>query len=296
MIVWINKMKIALGKANKKLVGLIISIILCVFLFSIIIHADTGPKPEINITGINMPDELCYMDLLVDYPRTFDYTNLDDLDSYNSEMLGLLQNYNIDGWRPGLVTGTGAPMFGDIVCTVENGATKMRFSYMGVPDRYRIIVVTESGNVVVSNIIEKKAFQSYVYFDFLTEEAYEEIETPLSFRPFLISFLVTIIIEGILLILFGFSMKKNYKPFLIINLLTQISLNAIIGLFMVMNGTSAAFLAYIVFEIVILIVETVYFGRYLVEHSVLRRRVYGVVANCVSFLFGIVVLFLEVFF
>ncbi len=45
------------------------------------------------------------------------------------------------------------------------------FSYIGVPDRFKIIIVTADGETIVSeNIVKRKAFNSRVYFDYNTKK------------------------------------------------------------------------------------------------------------------------------
>ena len=49
------------------------------------------------------------------------------------------------------------------------------FSYIGVPDRFKIIIVTADGETIVSeNIVKRKAFNSRVYFDYNTKKLWED--------------------------------------------------------------------------------------------------------------------------
>ena len=40
----------------------------------------------------------------------------------------------------------------------------------------------------------------------------------------------TLVIEGVILLLFGFSLKKNWKAFLLVNIITQIFLTVTVGI------------------------------------------------------------------
>lgn len=264
--------------------------LLSLFSFTHMVYADTGPKPKLEVIASNMPDELCYMDLLIDYPVDNVYSNIDKIDGYDMEMINVLKKYNKNGWRSAMVTGTNVPMFGDIKCNIMNGKCNVEYGYVGLPDRFKIIVVTKSHQIVVSNQIERKAFSSKVYFDFQTGKAYEDLEIPLYIKQFIETFVLTLVIEGIILLLFGFSIKKNYKLFLTINLITQLLLLCVVGIFMINKGTIYAFISYLLFEVVILIIETILFSRYLCEHNICRRRLYAVVANLISFLVGVIML------
>lgn len=100
------------------------------------------------------------------------------------------------------------------------------------------------------------------------------------------TFIATFIIEGFILILFRFNLKQNWKPFLVINVITLVSLNFLIFVTMYYLGSFFAAFIYILFEIVIFITEAILFAKYLKQHSKLRRVMYALTANIASFIFG----------
>jgi hypothetical protein len=102
--------------------------------------------------------------------------------------------------------------------------------------------------------------------------------------------LAIIYIERIILLLFGFSIKKNFKPFIIINLSTQLLLTLIVIRGMISQGTLAALFYYIPFEIIILVIEASLFNKFLLEYKTKRRISYAVVTNIVSFIWGIFIM------
>lgn len=65
--------------------------------------------------------------------------------------------------------------------------------------------------------------------DYATNQA----KAPSIWLSYLIQFLttciLTLIIEGIILILFGYKLKENYKVFLVVNIITQIALTMTLG-------------------------------------------------------------------
>lgn len=274
----------------KKIYILPLIVLLNVYIFNVTVYADMGPKPSLEIIATNMPDEVSYMDLLIHEPIENTYKNIDNINEYDSDMINILLNYESDGWRPAMVTGTKVPLYGDVVCDVQNDPCHMNYSYVGVPDQFKIIVVTKSNQVVVSNVIQRKAFQSKVYFDYKTGTAYEEPLTFLYIQQFMMTFISTIIIEGVILVAFGFGLKKNYKPFILINLLTQLLLTCVVFTNMLTKGTITALIIYFIFEIVILIIEGVLLARFLLEHKKSRRILYAVIANIISFIFGIIIM------
>ncbi|HOM03418.1 MAG TPA: hypothetical protein PLH43_11410 [Acetivibrio sp.] len=249
--------------------------------------ADLGPKPSLHIIAENMPDGVCYLDLLVNYTLKHGRRNISDESKYDPKMLEVLKKYNVDGWRPAMVTGTETPMFGDIICDVKDGKCTMDFTYVGIPDRFKIIVVTADGRTVVSNVVKRKAFSSTVNFDFMTGKAAERSAISSYFLQFIFTCSGTLIIEGLILLLFRFSLKRNCKPFVAINVFTQILLTLVIFTMMYRKGIMAAFLVYWPFELIILIIEAYLFMKFLQQHSRVRRVLFALTANIVSFAIGI---------
>ena len=289
-------METSLYQKNKIILFLIIvSFAIVVFMaFPMPVSADTGPKASLKISVKNLPEGEVYLDLLVDYPAQMgedgkpfgvetDYSS----EYYNQDMIAILKAYNVDGWRPALVTGTSAPLWGSLKVDVYSGNATSSFSYFGVPSRFKIIVVTENGDVVVSNIVEKKAFQSVVDFDFATGIAKERSLATLAVKQFAVTLPITLAIEALVLLAFGFSMRQNWKPFLLINLCTQVGLHLGIMFANSMFGFVAGLLAYVGLELTIFIVEAVLFALLLKQHSKLRRVLFALSANAASFIVGL---------
>jgi len=263
--------------------------------------ADSGPKAGISIYITNLPNEEVYLDLLINEPpflneegfRYGDYSGGDDPDYYDQDMLSVLKAYNVDGWRPALVTGTSQPLWGQLSIKVyDDGSAKAEFGYFGVPDRFKIIVVTKSGDVVVSNMIERESFDSVVDFDFATGVATERSAAASTAKQFAITLPLTLVIEGLILLLFRFSLRQNWKPFLFINLITQVALHLTVALIFASFGMMFALLAFVGIEIVIFIAETILFMFLLKQHSKLRRALYSITANAASFVVGLILLVL----
>lgn len=96
--------------------------------------------------------------------------------------------------------------------------------------------------------------------------------------------LFTLMIEGIVFLIFGFRNKKSWLAFLIINLLTQGILN------IVLNGFSP-FLSYkiiglIFLEFFVFVAEIVGFLVFAKEHGKFRRIAYVLIANLTSLIMG----------
>lgn len=271
----------------KRIVALITMVIAVSLLFPFVSYADIGPKPSIRLIVLNPPEGEYYLDLLIDYEKKHPYINIDEDEGLDENMIKILEEYNEEGWRPALVTGTKVPLFGKLTGQREGDNMVHNFSYLGTPDRFKVIIVEKSGNVVISkDIIERRAFESTVYFDYATKRLWETSAIPAYIKQFTMTFTATLIVEGLILILFSFSLKRNWKPFIVVNLITQILLTLIVFSTMYFAGSMAAFLIYIPFEIVILVIESKLYRKYLHEHSPRRRISYAIVANILSFIMG----------
>lgn len=264
-----------------------IILIACCLTCSLSVYADIGPKPTLKVIAKNMPDTTCYLDLLVDYSSKGVHQNIYKVDKYNPKLFAKLKEYSVDGWRSAMVTGTMPPLSGDIICQINNGKCTLNFGYTGVPDRLKIIVVSADGNTKVSNEMKRRAFNSTVYFDYKTGSASESSPVWAYLLQFIITCLATLIIEGLVLLLFRFNLKQNYKPFIAINILTQVLLTTVVFTAMYQWGTLSAILLYFPFEIAIFIIEALLFAKYLKQHSKVRRVLYALAANSISFICGI---------
>lgn len=269
-----------------------LSLLLVIFCICIItiVNADVGPKPSLEIMVKNAPDSLYYLDLLIDYSDDHLYQFIEENEIENKDMYNTLKSYNIDGWRPALVTGTKVPLNGKLTGIKEGEYTKHYFSYVGVPDKFKIIIVDSDNEIIVSeNVLERKSFNTKVYFDCDTRLIKEKSYILSTFMQLLPTCLLTLLIEGIILVFFGFSLKLNWKPFLIINIITQVLLTAIVGISMYTYGIMLALLAFFAFEWVIVIGEAILFSKYLKQHSKKRRVFYAITANIASMLAGLMI-------
>lgn len=225
---------------------------------------------------------------MVDYDSEDSYENVKRDDVEHPEMYDRLKNYKENGWRPALVTGTRVPLFGSLVGTRNKNHMVHDFSYVGVPDRFKIILVTVDNNIIVSeNAVERKAFHSTAYFDCSTRKLSQNPIALAYIIQFIVTCIATLIIEGLVLILFGFDIKQNWKPFLLINVYTQIMLTAIVFKAMYTSGVIMALITYVPFELVIIAVEATLFVKHLTQHSKQRRIAFAITANIISFVSGV---------
>ncbi|MBN1623745.1 MAG: hypothetical protein JXN10_08210 [Clostridia bacterium] len=269
-----------------KRLSLILAIIISMIILPSIASADAGPKPNITIKAVNMPNQMCYMDLLVEVDRQGETDPEYLTDDYNSEMVAALSQYYVDGWGAAVVNRENI-IFDDIKCKVVDGESTKSFGYMP-PDRFRIIVVTEDGNIKVSNVIDKKVFDSTVDFDYLSGEASERAVIPGFLMKFILTLLLTLTIEGLLFLAFKFGFAKYWGWVLGINIFTQIFLYAAIIFGTYLGGIFFAIIMYVLAEIFIFISETIAYAFILKSRPAGYRIGYSIAANTISLIAGLI--------
>lgn len=248
--------------------------------------ADMGPKPQITIIVTNAPDETYYLDLLVQ--GNTNSKNIHDRQLYVQDKLKLLEEYKADGWHAALAGGTGMPLFGKLTGEAQGSDQVHTFSYFGTPDQFKIIIVTPDNELKISRKLMRQTFHMTLTYDYATGAINQRPLVLAYLLQFISTLLPTLIIEGLILLLFGFSLRLNLKPFLLVNLATQIMLTASLGTVAIMSGMFTAYLLLVPLEIVIIIIEAIGYAYWLKQHGKGRRIAYAIVANLVSSFAGIV--------
>ena len=104
--------------------------------------------------------------------------------------------------------------------------------------------------------------------------------------------LLTIAIELGIALLFGFRERKLFRFIVIVNVITQISLNLALNIINYYSGQLAFVIFFVLLEIAVTFVEAILYNYYLKKHS--RKTipgwkpcVYALVANVASFTLGL---------
>lgn len=268
--------------------------------------ADSGPKPQLTVRVENAPQELYYLDLLAEGDWDAKDTDSDDgiernyygkEDTLDPDLLALLRENVPEGWHACVAQGTtGAPIWGELYAesTDASGNDLHIFGYHGVPSTYRILLVTQSGKVWLSDELERRVLQSSVTVHWSDDTENTTVTVPSTVAGYLLQFVATLVptllIEGILLLLFQYSWKQNWKAFLIVNVLTQGLLAVASSSVTAHSGVSAWYLFFFFLpaELVVMLVEVfLYSGRGLLTgHSKGRAALYAVTANFASAFLG----------
>lgn len=255
-----------------------------------LIHADMGPKPEIKITVDHAPTELYYLDLLVkesflgeiNPEKTYDHP----------EMIEKLKAYEAEGWIPALGSAR-AFMWGELTGSMIEGKMVHIFSYH-VPDEFRIILVTQSGKVMVSDPIQRDTFYFTMHFDAQSGKITVPNVAIQYAVQFTTTFIPTLIVEFMVLLTFGLYSKRNLIVFLIMNLITQIFLTFTVNMALIQMGLLSAIVFFIFLEGFIWIFEMIVCWKFFdKKRSTGRRIAYALVANILSFILGIFLLMVQ---
>ena len=268
---------------KRRLFAAIACVLLCLAVLPGTASADAGPKPAVTITVVNAPAGEYYLDLLITDPEP-NHDNIEVAD-YDPALIAGLKSWEDEGWYPALVTGTRAPLFGELTAEADG---IHRFGYHGLPDTFRIAVSGPGGAQATAEPFTRTVFYTHLTYDWSTNSI-TRATSPAGYYAFqfLSTLVPTLIIEGILLWLFGFRAKRDWLVFLIVNLVTKAGLHLWVAENLVVNGSSAfQYLVLLVAEVPILFLELAVYVFLLKEHSRLRRAAYAACANVASYALG----------
>lgn len=261
--------------------------LLCLCLLVLPAHADMGPKPDLTITVVNAPEGECYVDLLYEGGGDGLSTDL-AVEDYDPELLSALHSLEGDGWVLACATGTsGAPIFGELTA---NHSGEYYYTYFGLPDTFRLAAATAEGAQATEEAYTRTRFHTNLVYDWSANTLTERTSPPVYYLAQIASTLIpTLILEGAVLLLFGFRQRRTWLVFLAVNLVTQVGLHLFCD-GQVLAGAQGGFAYYLLLlavpELVILAVEAVAYGLLLREETVGRRVGYAICANLASFLIG----------
>ena len=283
----------------KKSLRFCVLLALAATLLTVSAFADTGPKPQLTVKMKHPPEVLYYLDLLAEgdweHAGDSDDSGLDwsyseeEIAALDSGLLDALRAAVPDGWHACTAQGTnGAPMWGDLIGSDAGGVRLHSFRYHGVPDTYRIILVTKSGESWVSGVLHRATLQSSATVDWAARIANAPSPAMAYALQFLCTLLPTLLIEGLLLFAFGYRSKRSWLVFLLVNLVTQGGFAVYLAVTVLNHGVSGwSLIFYIPIEVIITLVELLLYRRLLTEKNKARAAVYAMAANLCSAVLGL---------
>lgn len=282
--------------ARKTIFGLLLVLGLLLPVLMNVAKADFGQKPSITIKVKNAPDNY-YIALLKHSrynesvkDRTIN-TSGSKLDEWERKALRTISDYNEDGWI------LYEPRHG--VGKYYEESNSKGFYQFG--NRYlspfRVIIVTSDGEVFVSKDVEKVRYTAVFDYDVSTGEIRELIKDSRKLYAMgaVAGYILTLILEGLLLFPYGLASKKsNWFHCILVNTVTQIMLNLYLVNTVSEHMTKGiAFIHFFFIELVIFIIEAVYYGITLYKKDDTRAGRtavgYAFIANLASLVIGSII-------
>lgn len=266
---------------------ILLIVLMLVTCLSVNVNADMGAKPSVRIKVDNAPEQDYYIAMLWNDPY-MPYREFEPIQSLSDEENAIIQSifdYEEDGYK--LFSNFGDAYFR------SNGYDSYRFfGYAGVlPHSYKIMIVTMDGQVQVSELIDQKAFNSTVIYNYASN-TFKELVIESLFGPCLICavvfFCVTLFTEWTVLCGFSLINKKNMRHFILINVITQLILNVFNICWYLSDHSGFYTVPWIIAEILIIVVEALWYSKRLINKegkiSVKRNVAYAIAANIASIL------------
>lgn len=294
---------------KRKIKQFFIRVLCALFVFMALpmtIHADIGPKASVRIQFKNMPDELCYGTLLSEKESTGPASVWDGIkeharkDEETADIWNAFVNYkDPDGYyylqQHYKVSDT----------------NEIAWTYYP-PNHFKILLYyPETGTFVSSGIYERYAFDTYYTVDMegidihnveYNEElstnerieAYRSYEYRQEMIGLAVRIVLTIVIEMLVALLFGFREKKQLVILAVVNIITQILLNVGLNIINYNSGSMAFTIFYVLLEAVVFIVEAILYCTLLKKASMKKKKnwyyvLYSFIANLVSFIAGMII-------
>lgn len=246
--------------------------------------ADMGPKPQIVITVVNAPEEY-YLDLLVD--QGYREQPAGPGEGEDAALIRGLTSWTGEGWYPALAWGTRIPLYGSLA-GVDGVHT---FGY-APPAQFRIAVSDPSGARATEEVFHRDTFHMNLTYDYAANRVVAATPVWLAYLlQFASTCLPTLAVEAVVLLLFGFKLRENWRVFLLVNILTQIGLTATMGAMLIRGGRQFLYYpALALAELAVFAVEAGIFSLRLKGGTPRRRVACALCANAASCALGILTL------
>lgn len=275
----------------RKLSAILVCLALLLFL-PVTARADIGPKPSVQITFTGIQGQTYYGTLLSQRNSTGPASAWDGREAY--------PDWKPDGeediWQKFITYQDSDGYFFLQEWWNCSETNQLNWTYYP-PSPFKILLYfPETDSFYVSPIYERYAFDSYYTVD-LSDYTADGISARESYDYTweLISLgariLLTILLELLIALPFGYREKKVLGFLAIVNIITQILLNVALNLINYHSGTMGFILAYIGLEILVIIVEAVIYRHALPKLSVQPQSAgkavwYALAANIQSFVVG----------
>ena len=278
---------------KKRLMSMLLCMVLVLAVCPVPAHADTGPKPSVQVTFENMDDRLCYGTLLSQTESTGPAFVWDG----DEEHINLWGDQDLEIWRAFVDYEDGDGFYFLQWFWRCDETKELTWSYYP-PQTFKILLYyPETGEFLVSGICERYAFDSYFTLD-VGQMSAEPL--PVAKRSYdytreiaglIVRVILTVLVELGVAWLFGFRKKELLLLIVAANVVTQVAFNVALNVIYNAQGPWAAVFYYVVLEPVIFVIEAVVycllFNRFSeMKHSRTKIILYALAANICSFVIG----------
>ena len=279
-------------ETGKRIVAALVCVMLMVCLLPVNAHADTGPKPSVEVTLENLDGRECYGTLL----SKTDQVPLAGVWDGNENNRDLSYNLDEDIWRA-FVDYKDADGFYYLQHAWRCDETGSFSWDYHPPETFKILLYFPgTGEFAVSGILERYAFDSYFTADLTdgTMAVRRSYNYTQDIAGFIARVMMTILIELGVALLFGLRERNLLVLITGVNLVTQAALNVVLRAIYNAEGPWAVLIFYIPLELAVFIVEAVVYC--LTFHRFTERMIgkgkivlYALAANVCSFVIGWVI-------
>jgi hypothetical protein len=267
--------------------------------FTIDIKADMGPKPTIDIE-IKGVDQDYYFDVLIYESATIESLSDEDLadsvernyyqDDFPSHILNGYQDD--DGFVSRTLYNGGAPGSSTKLDDLED---TYRVGYFVAPEILKVVIILEDDTMLVSEIVERRLFQSYMTYDLTGVDlsySQQDVGVVTEAIPYqhvsitlLIRVVITVGVELLILFAYGYRQKHSYQIVGTLNLITQTLLTIFMAIGFYAWGSFFGLISVLILgEILVFITEIIVYRFMLKEKGKAKAIVYGFVANLITFI------------
>ena len=269
-----------------------------------LVYGDMGPKPSVVINFKGLEGMTYYVTLLSEWESTGPYSAIKDkeeLKDYYQEYMGdyevflkFVEYRDADGFS--------------FLSYFQECTHTQRFQWTYYPPgTFKILLYFPKTDEFLASerIYDRYAFDSYFTasvsgVELSAVQADAEIMLEKSYQygteilSLIVRILLTIIIELLVALLFGFREKKQFLFLVYVNAATQIVLNGILNIINYWEGWLAFFVFYILLELVVFVAEAVLYSIFLKKLGQKpvpgwKPVLYALTANVASFGAGIAI-------
>ncbi len=273
-------------KIHKWLACLVV-IITC-FVVPVTVRADMGPKPSVVIEVAGFEEKEYYVTLLSERDSTGPWSHGNEYYDYMGEKQAFeaFENYeDKDGYY--------------FLSFMQDCSGNDTFEWTYYPpQRFKVLIYTmDDGQFHCSDeVYERYAFDSYFRVTLSERGQGLTAQKSYDFSMELLSLaarvILTIVLEMLVALMFGYRSKKNVKIIAITNICTQVVLNVLLNIINYRSGQMAFMFNYVWMECVVFALEAVVYAKLLDrtdgELEMAKHPIaYAALANIVSLIVGV---------